>query len=163
MEIAGEYTYQIYLQGDINRVISSVVHADGELGFHVSLRVRDTPKIYVIHHRQQVYYVGYAGQPITARLRYGLNPKSARGYAGYKWKNEAEVSITVFAFSADPGLDYPAKRHWAEAIEAEVVFGLRERTGLWPLYQQEIHFNNDHPAEVRACAGKILDKILMIS
>jgi hypothetical protein len=30
-----------------------------------------------------------------------------------------------------------------ESIEAELVFLIRQKTGLWPLTQNEIHFNND--------------------
>jgi hypothetical protein len=108
--------------------------------------------------------VGYAGQPIAARLRYGLNPKNAKGYAGYKWKNEDEVSITIFTFSSsEAALAYTDQRLFVEAVEAEVVYGIRNRTGRWPEYQNEIHFNNHNTAEVRICAEKILAKILKAS
>jgi hypothetical protein len=161
MDIDGEHSYKLLLIGDVDRRIGNVLNNDLVAAFHQSLTVKNTPKIYVVHHEKKIFYVGYAGQAIGARLRYGLNPKSAKGYAGYKWKNKAEVTITIFTFStATLGLDYAQKRYFVEAVEAEVVFGIRERTGMWPEYQNEIHFNNDHCEEVRICATKIIDTIL---
>jgi len=164
MHIDGEHKYTLKFTGDTNRVIDAILIEDLAVTFHRSLKIKNIPKIYVIHQRSKIYYVGYAGQPFAARLKYGLNPKSSKGYAGYKWKNEDEVSIIIFTFSSlDLGIPYNDQRLFVEAVEAEVVYGIRNRTGRWPEYQNEIHFNNHNTTEVRICAEKILDKILIIS
>lgn len=164
MDIDSEYGYTLQLTGDVKRKIGAILNGDLAVAFQKSLTKKKNPKIYIIHRYNQVYYVGYAGQPIAARLRYGLNPKSAKGYAGYKWKHEDEVSITIFTFSsAETTLPYTDQRLFVEAVEAEVVYGIRNRTGRWPEYQNEIHFNNHNTTEVRISAAKILNKIFVIS
>jgi hypothetical protein len=42
-----------------------------------------------------------------------------------------------------------------EAVEAELVYFIREKTGKWPKYQMEIHFH-EASAIVRRVARKIL-------
>ena len=161
MDIDSEHSYTLQITGDAYRLIGAIISKDLAVAFHQSLTIKNIPKIYIIHINNQIYYVGYAGQPIAARLRYGLKPKSAKGYGGYKWKNENEVSITIFTFSSsDTTLTYAEQRLFVEAVEAEVVYGIRNRTGHWPEYQNEIHFNNHNTDEVRICAEKILTKIL---
>jgi hypothetical protein len=44
-----------------------------------------------------------------------------------------------------------------EAIEGELVFLIRQRTGDWPRYQNEIHFTNS--AAAKKIAVKIYSKI----
>jgi len=160
MEVDAEYSYALKIKGVDYRNIDTIVSDDLTVGFHSSLKIKNRPKIYIVHQNSKIYYVGYAGQPFPARLRYGLNPKSTKGYAGYKWKHEDEVSITIFTFSSlETTLAYADQRLFVEAVEAEIVYGIRNRTGRWPEYQNEIHFNNHNTAEVRICAKKILDKI----
>jgi hypothetical protein len=164
MNIDGAYTYNLKIKGDVYRAIESIVVDNLSVSFHKSLTIKDISKLYIIHHNNHIYYVGYAGQPITARLRYGLNPRSTKGYAGYKWKHQEEVSITIFTFSSiNIVITDSDRRLFVEAVEAEVVYGIRNRTGRWPEYQNEIHFNNNNTAEVRICAKKILDKILIMA
>jgi hypothetical protein len=160
MDIDGEHSYKLVLIGDVDRAIGTILNKGSVVVFPKSLTTKNTPKIYVVHHEKKIYSVGYAGQAIATRLRYGLNPKSAKGYAGYKWKDQAEVTITIFTFStADLELNYTLKRHFVEAVEAEIVYGIRIITGRWPEYQNEIHFNNGHAKEVKNCAAEIISKI----
>ncbi|TDE05820.1 hypothetical protein [Flavobacterium sandaracinum] len=34
------------------------------------------------------------------------------------------------------------ERSFVEAVEGELVYLVRQKTGKWPLFQNEIHFNN---------------------
>lgn len=48
----------------------------------------------------------------------------------------------------------------AEAIEAELVYTVRNATGKWPAYQNEIHFNNQQSELAKAIAKDIYQKII---
>ncbi|WP_051287064.1 hypothetical protein [Algoriphagus mannitolivorans] len=114
------------------------------------------PKIYVIQSKNDLLYVGYASQSLITRLKQGFRASGKNGYHGYKWKKLEKVDVHVFVF---PILaDTPAKesRLFFEAIEAELVFQIRTHTGKWPLYQNEIHFNNEFPEEAIRIAGELL-------
>lgn len=99
--------------------------------------------------RGEVYYVGITSQSISSRLRYGFNANGENGYQGYKWKGK--VSQAVLLIWNFPGMN---KDH-VEAIEAELVYFIREKTGQWPRYQMEIHFHQASDEE-RSIARLIL-------
>lgn len=94
------------------------------------------PKLYVVKHGTDVCYVGITKQDIRNRLRFGFTAQGQNGYHGYKWKDLKTVELLIWPFP-DNEIGY------VEAIEGELVFLVRERTGRWPLHQMEIHF---HPA-----------------
>jgi hypothetical protein len=164
MNINGEHSYTLQITGDTNRIIEAILSGDLATTFHQSLKIKNIPKLYIVHQRNKINYVGYAGKPFAAILKYGLNPKSSKGYAGYKWRHEEEVAITIFTFATtNTAIKDAEKRLFVEAVEAKIVYGIRNRTGRWPEYQNEIHFSNSNTAEVRICAEKILDKIFKVS
>jgi hypothetical protein len=97
-------------------------------------------KLYVVKSDSEIVYVGKATRPIRSRLREGL-----RASYPYMWRHLPKVSILIWCF--------PDKKdkleEYAETIEGEVVFLLRECTGKWPKYQMEIHFHNAKPVDAK--------------
>ncbi len=118
-------------------------------------------KIYIIHHEEQIFYVGETGTSIKKRLERGFkayndfikNGKTKNGYKGYKWiaeKNSIRkltVSVAIFG---------DVEREIIEAIEGELVYLVRAKTEKWPEFQNEIHFRNNE--NTKETAESILKK-----
>jgi len=121
-------------------------------GFLAPDMVDSFPKLYVVKHNSEVYYVGITRQDIRKRLRYGFSAKGEYGYSGYKWKNLEEVELLIWPFQ-DISMEV------VEAIEAELVYLIRKKTGKWPKYQVEIHFHDVPESQVRV-ARSILHELL---
>ena len=85
------------------------------------------PKLYVVKHSTEIYYVGITSQDIRKRLRQGFAAKGEHGYHGYKWKDQYTAELLIWGFSDS------APEH-VEAIEAELVYFIREKTDEWPKY-----------------------------
>lgn len=128
--------------------------ANGETGrgFLVPDVADNLPKLYVVKHNNEVCYVGITRQDIRKRLRYGFSAKGEHGYSGYKWKNLEEVELLIWPFQ-DVSMEV------VEAIEAELVYLIREKTGKWPKYQVEIHFHDAPESQIRV-ARSILRELL---
>jgi len=94
------------------------------------------PKLYVVKSGSEVIYVGLTSQSIKTRLRDGLQAQGEKGYYGYKWKDLSEVDILIWCFPQE-------SMERIEAVEAELVYFLRQHTGKWPKYQMEIHFHHN--------------------
>lgn len=109
-------------------------------------------KIYVVKHDKEIYYVGITIQDIRERLRGGFYAKGEHGYYGYKWKGLDAVELLVWCFP-DSNKDH------VEAIEAELVYFIREKTSKWPKYQMEIHFHGASESEMQI-AKSILSRCL---
>jgi hypothetical protein len=92
-------------------------------------------KLYVLTYKDKIIYVGTTKSSLKNRLREGLKKNGQNGYHGYKWKKLTEVKLLVWCFE-----DYSKEK--VENVEAELVFMVRNITGKWPDYQNEIHFNN---------------------
>jgi len=110
-------------------------------------------KLYVVKDSRDICYVGITSQPMSSRLRIGFIDDGHYGYHGYKWKDklkQAELLVWTFPDIAKDSI---------EAIEAELVYYIREKTGSWPKYQMEIHFHEASEAE-RQVAKSILDTCL---
>jgi hypothetical protein len=108
--------------------------------------------LYVIHHRGKPIYVGVTRQPIANRLRYGWSARGLHGYHGYAWRKAFKsVGLDIW-FQEDATARSP--KHEIEAVEAEVVFLIRQR-GQWPKYQTEIHFYPSRAVHRRA-ARKVM-------
>jgi len=110
-------------------------------------------KLYVVKNGKDICYVGITSQPISSRLRIGFIDDGHYGYHGYKWKDklkQAELLVWAFPDMAKDSI---------EAIEAELVYYIREKTGSWPKYQMEIHFH-EAPEDERQIAKSILDTCL---
>jgi len=110
----------------------------------------DVYKLYLLSSEEGILYVGQAKQSIRNRLRFGLQANGKNGYHGYKWKNLPKLELNVFVFP-----EYNRKQ--VEAVEAEVVYAIRQKTGKWPLHQNEIHFNNEFD-EASEVASDVLEK-----
>lgn len=120
-----------------------------------------TPKVYLIFNREELIYVGYSGQGMAARLGYSLKPKHQKNYQGYAWRKADQLTLWVYCFKPFHGSvkDSDAQKKFAEAVEAELVFLWKERTGVWPAGQTEIHFNNWEAEQVKKLANRILDQV----
>jgi hypothetical protein len=94
-------------------------------------------KLYVLKNSKEIYYVGVTSLPMSSRLRIGYRAKGEQGYHGYKWIGEiSRAELLVWCFTK-------SRRSHVEAIEGELVYLIRNRTGRWPKYQMEIHFHPD--------------------
>ncbi len=92
-------------------------------------------KLYVLKNRKEIYYVGVTSLLMSSRLRIGYRAKGEQGYHGYKWIGKiSKAELLVWCFTE-------ADRSPAEAVEGELVYLVRNRTGKWPTYQMEIHFH----------------------
>jgi len=129
---------------------------------------RERRKIYIIKDLTEFLYVGEANTSIKTRFKSGFishryfvrNEKARGGYKGYKWigeyvKKEDHV-LNVFVSIFDQ--EYDIDRTFLESVEGEIVFLIRQNSGSWPLFQNEIHFNNRQNAN--AIALEIFNKIL---
>jgi len=111
-------------------------------------------KLYVVKDGRDICYVGITSQSISSRLRTGVVDNGHYGYHGYKWKDKlkkAELLIWIFPDKT--------KANNVEAIEAELVYYIREKTGNWPKYQMEIHFHRASESE-KQIAKSILSQLL---
>ena len=109
-------------------------------------------KLYVLTDPESILYVGTTKSSIKNRLRSGLFADGKNGYYGYKWKGLSLVKLYVWCFEE---LD----KMKAESIEAELVYLIRKKTGRWPIYQNEIHFNNHYTFEGKAIAKKLFEQL----
>jgi len=130
---------------------------------------KEKRKLYVIHNKNLVLYVGEANCSIKVRFGRALGSynhfaktnKARGGYKGYKWLNKAlniKRSLTVTIAIFNTAYDANDKRSLIEAIEGEFVFLVRQELGYWPKFQNEIHFNNENGA--KEIASKIFDAII---
>lgn len=110
------------------------------------------PKLYVVKHDKDIYYVGITRQDIRKRLRYGFSAKGEHGYHGYMWKKQDTAELLIWSFPA-------STQERVEAVEAELVYFIREKTGKWPKYQMEIHFHGASEKE-KQVAESILGRCL---
>jgi len=92
-------------------------------------------KLYVLKKDDEFLYIGITRQSLRSRLHSGFNAKGKNGYHGYKWKDLKNVKLFVWTFQ-----NYTETQ--LENMEAELTYLIRSKTNNWPLYQNEIHFNN---------------------
>ena len=93
-------------------------------------------KLYILKKDNEFLYIGITRQSLRSRLHSGFNAKGENGYHGYKWKDLKNVELFVWTFQ-----NYTENQ--LENIEAELTYLIRTKTNNWPLYQNEIHFNNE--------------------
>lgn len=123
--------------------------------FEAPLSSNKHQKLYVVTQGNDFLYVGATSSSIKLRLNQGFKANGKGGYHGYKWKhNRDEMEMHIVCFPKDNN-----SKLEVEAIEAELVFLIRQRTGNWPLYQNEIHFNNTNPKAIEL-ASQIYEHIL---
>lgn len=114
--------------------------------------LKERRKLYMVYFDKQVLYVGEAHTSIKTRFQRGCNAFNyykrnndiaRNGYKGYKWLNREfnshrNLTVGVVTFSEK----YDFNREFIEAIEGELVYKIRNKTGYWPKFQNEIHFSN---------------------
>jgi hypothetical protein len=165
MTYSGPYKYSLVLQGEKERTIKQKFDHLGNLitSFSSPITKNKCPKIYILMINENIVYVGYTGQSVSNRLRSGINPKGAKGYKGYKWKVQAQIKLFVFVFNQDlKGNQHKDDESYillAEAVEAELVYKVRNETGRWPEFQNEIHFNNESLEKAKIIANEMFGKI----
>ena len=95
------YIYQLHLQGEHKlRNVHRKTRNGAECEYDAVVKSNRCPKLYVVRNKKkEILYVGYASQPISSRMRYGLKPDSRNGYHGYGWMGESEVELLVWVFS----------------------------------------------------------------
>lgn len=116
---------------------------------------KTVPKIYILKYKEKIIYVGITKMPLSSRFRYGLSASGQGGYHGYAWKQLASkegsdpINLYVYSFKS---------KERTEAIEAEVVYLIRHKTGNWPEHQTEIHFHQTTKIE-KNIAEKVFAEI----
>lgn len=128
--------------------------------------LKERRKIYIIHFKNEYLYIGEANTSIKTRFQRGCtsfnyyikNKKTRNGYKGYKWLNKENnqirnLTVVVAIFNEE----YDTKRDFIEAIEGELVYLIRQKTGFWPKFQNEIHFSNYEGA--KEIANELFAKI----
>ncbi|WP_149304910.1 hypothetical protein [Pareuzebyella sediminis] len=164
MNYKGPICYTLFLTGDEkNRTIYQKMSEGKVANFTAPVTAKLTPKIYVLQHNGKPVYVGYASQSIGTRLNQGLKADGKKGYHGYKWKQADELKLMVFVFEQKlKGKKDNADKPYilfVEAVEAELVYKIRQETGKWPAFQNEIHFNNENLEKAKLVAAEIYRKI----
>jgi hypothetical protein len=162
------YTFEKYKLNiedkDDNTSIVKLEILEGD-GF--ALTDEERRKVYIVHSEKEVLYVGEAHTSMKIRMQRGYtafnylkrNNKRRNGYGGYKWLDRKEnPERTLILSVATFGKEYDGDEHRKiiEAIEGELVYLVREEKGLWPKFQNEIHFHNDE--EAKKAAMSILKK-----
>ncbi|MBQ4915275.1 hypothetical protein J8L85_12555 [Maribacter sp. MMG018] len=159
MEYKGPYCYTLWLSGSEEKRVLSKNDLEGyATTFKHPVTQNKTPKIYILKQEEEIVYVGYASQSIGTRLAQGIRASGLNGYHGYKWKQANELNLLVFVFDhtlqGDKDADKPYVQ-FAESVEAELVYLIREKTGQWPKFQNEIHFNNHNLQKAKGVAEEI--------
>ncbi len=167
MKYSGPYCYTLMLSGDKDwRVLSKKICNGAISNFQSPVTLNQTPKIYILKFEDEIVYVGYASQPIGTRLSQGIKAKGLNGYHGYKWKQVNQLELLVYVF--DKKLEGSKHRDdkpytlLGEAIEAELVYKVREETGRWPEFQNEIHFNNEELGKAKIIAADMFAAVTLI-
>lgn len=154
MSLDGPQRYAISFDSRSYRVL------DGR-GTFAGLASRKLPKLYVVVYRDLPIYVGVTRQLLSNRFRLGWNADGANGYYGYRFRHSLKAAFVDVWCLSDSGADPKTAELEIETIEAEVVYLIRNSTGQWPEFQNEIHF---HPSERwhRAEAERVLRRYAKI-
>lgn len=151
--------FSLFTREDSGRSFFGLENENSEKDFSDELIRSKNPKIYLIKSEDEFLYVGYASQSIITRLGQGFRANGERGYHGYKWKKLEKVELIVFVFPILAETSAKDSRTYFEAIEAELVYQIRTHTCKWPIYQNEIHFNNYFPEEASRIAKELFEKV----
>lgn len=157
MEYSGPYQYTLFLSGPKETRFIEKKEQNGVVtNFKYPVTKKLAPKIYILKQQGQIVYVGYASQSIGTRLWQGMSANGSKGYHGYKWREVEQLGLLVFVFdktiNGSKHQDDVPYIAFAEAVEAELVFKVRQETGKWPKFQNEIHFNNEQLEKAKEVA-----------
>ncbi|MCB0745950.1 MAG: hypothetical protein KDC90_00670 [Ignavibacteriae bacterium] len=164
MYYRGPLKYKIYLAGDANnRKIIKKTASGKEVNFSSPETEKGLAKLYVLSIEKEIVYIGFTSQSITTRLYAGLRSSGENGYHGYKWKHEDELDLSVFVYQNLFGDDAELNNEqykFVEALEAELVYLVRNKTGNWPRYQNEIHFHSEKTKTAKIRAEEIYNVLM---
>lgn len=149
------YSFRLQLKNNGIFLISDFRTKNTVTSFSYPLTSKQA-KIYILVDGKNILYIGTTTSSIKNRLRSGLKADGLNGYHGYKWKGQKNVGLFVWCFE-------DLNKVQIENIEAELAFIVRKTTGKWPLYQNEIHFNNDYSTTGNLIATKLLRQIQTIT
>ena len=138
MPAPAPHCYQLILTGPEDaRRVARKEQAGQVVRFRKPVTGKGRSKLYILKYRDSIIYVGYTSQSIGTRLSYGFRASGETGYHGYQWKQLDEVQLLVFVFDQDaaPKLGDRSERDFYEAVEAELVYLIREQSGRWPKWQ----------------------------
>lgn len=147
------YKFKLWLDGTPETRSIVRKELDGkQTKFKAPITTRGIPKIYILKAKDKIVYIGYTSQSISSRFNGGLRAKGENGYYGYQWKKYNRLDLTVFCFPPFSKVEEEREKEekFAQAVEAELVFLVRESTGKWPECQNEIHFFNVAKASTMA-------------
>jgi len=146
-----------FLNGKVSKAKVSLIEQQGDYKKGSwGLANERLPKIYILKEGREILYVGITKMPLSSRFRYGLTASGKNGYHGYAWKALARkvqsgpIDLFVYVFNSEER---------TEAIEAEVVYLIRNKTGKWCRYQTEIHFHHDADREEKEIARRIYKQV----
>ena len=164
MQYTGPYCYHLSLAGEEqSRFIKKKTYKGVVTNLKSPVTLKHRPKIYIIKHNKEIVYVGYASQSIGVRLGQGIRAKGTHGYYGYKWKQCNELKLYVFVFDqllkGNKHKDDKPYIDFTKAVEAEIVCKIRQETGKWPKFQNEIHFNNTQLELATAIAETMYEQV----
>jgi hypothetical protein len=165
MDFKGPYRYTLLIQGNEGeRNMHSKLDTKGNIvSFSSPVTLNKRAKIYILKDKESIIYIGYTSQSIANRLRYGINPKGAKGYSGYKWKDHEKLELLLFVFDkeliGDQNNEDKKYISFVESVEAELVYLVRSKTGKWPENQNEIHFNNFEIEKAKQVAENLYKEI----
>jgi hypothetical protein len=134
----GYYAYdrvELHLEDGKIKRIQNLLHLKYPNDFAPEYKKEGLAKLYLVKDDTFYKYVGATMQPIHTKLAQGLRANGQHGYHGYKWKNLDTVEVFVWTFNN-------MTKAQIEAVEAELVFQIRNAYGRWTDCQNEIHFNN---------------------
>lgn len=117
--------------------------------FPKPLSKRNIYKLYVYKTGSEIQYVGVTKMSLATRYWHGSNKKTKYGY---QFLHHAQLKLYVWVF---PSLG----QRQVENIEAELAYLIRNQTGRWPEYQNEVHFNNDFVLG-SAVAAKLYERLI---
>lgn len=148
MRITGPDNFKIIIKSEKH---FDIISPEGDGKIHGRAAESKRPKVYVISYNKKPIYIGITNQNIRNRLRNGFKASGKNGYHGYAWRKHLK--------KVDMDIWYDEKGHSqsdTEAIEAELVFNVRQHYNQWPEFQTEIHFHQSEKKHIEE-AKKIFD------
>jgi hypothetical protein len=138
----------LWIKLDNGTISARSMFPDGpELGnFRGTAASGNSPKIYAIVNTDGICIIGKTRLPLSLRFWFGLDKKkSGRLRANAKprkaderWKTMREAVMCVWELDESVATDDSV----LDRIEAEMVYRIRQYSGNWPLFQQEIRLSN---------------------
>jgi hypothetical protein len=149
MQLTKLFTYQLQIENRDYRLVSPIDHFTG-------IAAQRGPKLYVVSQESSLIYIGKTSQPMSSRLRGGMNANGENGYHGYAWRDiDGLYRLDIWLLEDCSQED---EEQHLETIEAETAFLFRKQSNQWPSGQTEIHFHKSNRFH-RQCSDRILSSL----